>query len=130
MKYKSHYLQAIIGVILLYQKLRRLPRHLTGYLMLSNKYSKKAKNNCAFTSNSYLSMSHYSIITSIFQRQNMNNEKIPEQHRTLVLFRDFSIFLQLNRYKFHFILANLLILCYNDLIKTKGDIKTNKSPPF
>ena len=48
MKYKSHYLQAIIGVILLYQKLRRLPRHLTGYLMLLNEYSKRAKNNCAF----------------------------------------------------------------------------------
>ena len=48
MKYKSHYLQAIIGVLLLYQKLRRLPRHLTGYLMLSNEYSKRAKNNCVF----------------------------------------------------------------------------------
>ena len=43
-------------------------------------------------------MSYYTIFSTIFQRQNMNNQKIPEQHRTLVLFGDFSILSKLNRY--------------------------------
>ena len=39
-------------------------------------------------------MSYYTIFSTIFQYKNMNNEKIPEQHRTQVLFGDFSILAQ------------------------------------
>ena len=43
-------------------------------------------------------MSYYTTIPPLFQRQNMNNGKTPEQHHTQVLFGDFSILLKLNRY--------------------------------
>ena len=35
-------------------------------------------------------MSYYITNSPSFQRKNMNNGKIPEQHRTQVLFGDFS----------------------------------------
>ena len=43
-------------------------------------------------------MSYYIIFSIIFQCKNMNNTKIPEQHRTQVPFGEFSILLKLNRY--------------------------------
>ena len=42
-------------------------------------------------------MNYYTTNYTLFQRQNMNNGKIPEQHHTQVLFGDFSILLKLNR---------------------------------
>ena len=43
-----------------------------------------------------------------------------------MLFGDFYIFSQLNRYKLNFVLANQSVLCYNDLIKLKGGIIMKK----
>ena len=68
-------------------------------------------------------MSYYTIFSTIFQCQNMNNAKIPEQHRTQVLFGDFSLLLKLNRD-----LRSILQGIHQAVIVVDGNVVNHRVP--